>query len=150
MANVAELRPKRAKTGGRKPGSLNKATLRRRQLLAEATIAAALKPEQLDDLNPLMVMRAIMRNRYAAGDYDGALAAAQAAAPYVHARLNSTDVTMRHSVADKSDGDIDAEIRALQRKLAAAQQSPLLEASTDPVTPLEPIRIPTESTQSET
>jgi hypothetical protein len=92
--------------------------------LAEAAVAAALTPEQVADLEPLAVMRAIMRQRFQAGDHVGALAAATAAAPYVHARLAQTEVSVHHHVA-QTDAELAAEIAALEAKLAASITLPL-------------------------
>lgn len=107
--------------GGRTRGTLNHATRLRQQALANATIAAALTPEQITELTPLEVMRAIMRNRFHAGDYDGALAAAKEAAPYVHAKLSSSDVRLTGELTTKTDAELVAEIAALEGKIAAAR-----------------------------
>ena len=71
------------------------------------------------------------------GDYDGALAAAEKAAPYMHPRLNATDVNVRHSYAGKSDAEVAAEIESLRQKIAIAQPhsvatGPLIEATAEP------------------
>jgi hypothetical protein len=91
--------------------------------LAEAAVAAALTPEQVADLEPLAVMRAIMRDRFQAGDHVGALAAAMAAAPYCHARLAQTEVSVHHHV-HQSDAELAAEIAALEARIAAARALP--------------------------
>ena len=62
-----------------------------------------------------------MHSRYAVGDHAGALSAAAAAAPYVHARLSATDMTVRHTTASKSDEQLALEIDALRRRIEAAQ-----------------------------
>jgi hypothetical protein len=93
----------------------------RQQQLREATLAAALTPEQCAELSPLEVMRAIMRNRFRAGDYDGALAAARECAPYVHAKLAQTDMRISGTLATKSDSELADEIAQLEARIAAAQ-----------------------------
>jgi hypothetical protein len=93
----------------------------RQQQLREATLAAALTPEQCAELSPLEVMRAIMRNRFRAGDYDGALAAARECAPYVHAKLTSTDLKVSGTLTTRSDEELSLEIAAIEQKLAAAR-----------------------------
>lgn len=73
---------------GRKPGSRNKTTIER-QLRAAAGVKAALD----DGLLPLDVMLRVMRGDEAitARQFE----AAQAAAPYVHARLSAVDATSK-------------------------------------------------------
>jgi hypothetical protein len=109
------------KTGGKQKGSLNKATLVRAQAIAQALVAEQLTPEQQAEVTPLAIMLRIMRARARSGDDVGALAAAQAAAPYCHARLSSSDVHITNEDARKSDTEIEQELRELQAKLAAAR-----------------------------
>jgi hypothetical protein len=118
---------KRAKTGGRKVGSRNKKTVLREQQLQDAQLAAGLPVRLLDHLEgltPLAIMQAVMRQRYAVGDYLGALAAAREAAPYVHARLTSSEVKVSHSLGDKSDAELDEEVAMIRHKVALARLTP--------------------------
>jgi hypothetical protein len=76
-----------------------------------------------------------MRDRNLAGDHAGALAAAAAAAPYVHARLALTDLHVRHSVADRSDVELAADIELLRQKLALVRPGlapPLIKGAASP------------------
>ena len=72
------------KTGGRRVGSRNKITVRRDRAIADALAAEILTPEQVAVLEPLQVMRIVMRDRLLAGDRKGALEAAALAAPFCH------------------------------------------------------------------
>ncbi|MFD0738249.1 hypothetical protein ACFQZQ_02960 [Lysobacter koreensis] len=76
---MAGRKPGTPKTGGRKPGSTNKATAAR-----EATIAA-------EGVTPLEYMLRVMRD--AAADESKRLDAAKAAAPYVHPRLSAVEMS---------------------------------------------------------
>jgi hypothetical protein len=108
----------------------------RRELALKEAMAAALTPEQVAELSPLEVMRAVMRRRFQAGDDAGALAAAAVAAPYVHARLQMSEVNIHHTTANRSDDDIAREIEALRRRIEAAHAAegpPLIEAQVEPV-----------------
>jgi hypothetical protein len=115
-----------AKLGGRKTGVPNKdsqeAKERLQQLLGE-TIS----------FTPLQIMYAVMQIKLEKGDPDGALVAAEKAAPYVHARLNATDVRVQHSVAGKSDAEVASEIEALRAKLEASRSlpPPMIEATAE-------------------
>jgi hypothetical protein len=72
---------------GRKPGSLN---VRSREI---AERAAA------EGITPLEVMLQAMRQRWDGGDVDGAVSAAEKAAPYVHARLAAVDSNVSGELA---------------------------------------------------
>jgi hypothetical protein len=67
-------------------------------------------------------MQIIMQIRIEQCDFDGALVAAEKAAPYCHAKLNATDINVRHSAGDRTDDQIAAEITALRAKLDAARE----------------------------
>jgi hypothetical protein len=108
------------RSGGRRKGISNIA-LQRRELALQEAMAGALTPEQVAELSPLEVMRAVMRERFRAGDHAGALAAAAVAAPYVHARLAMSEVNVHHSTANRSDAEIAVEIEALRRRIEAAR-----------------------------
>jgi hypothetical protein len=73
---------------------------------------------------PLQVMHAVMHVRLERNDLDGALTAAEKAAPYCHAKLAMTDVRVKHSNTDRSDSDIATEIANLRAKLNAARALP--------------------------
>jgi hypothetical protein len=102
---------------------------------AKQEFQAALAGEM--KFTPLQVMHAIMLLRISQGDHEGALMAAREAAPYCHARLNATDVRLQHSIADRPDSEIAAEIVALRTKLDAARSLPAppitIEATARPV-----------------
>ena len=51
-----------------------------------------------EGITPLQVMLSIMKQRLEAGDQDGALAAANMAAPYIHSRLAATEVKVAAEV----------------------------------------------------
>jgi hypothetical protein len=129
------------KLGGRKSGTLNKKTQRR--LALEKLSSDELQQIMLAELklSPLEVMQAVMLLRINRGDYDGALVAAEKAAPYMHPRLNATDVNVRHSYASKSDAEVAAEIESLRQKIEIAQRqsaaaaSPMIEATAEPLEP---------------
>ena len=85
---------------------------------------------------PLQIMYAVMQIKLERGDPDGALVAAEKAAPYVHARLNATDVRVQHSVAGKSDAEVAAEIEALRVKLEVSRSlppPPIIEATAESI-----------------
>jgi hypothetical protein len=111
--------------------------MRERERVLQAAIAAALTPAEVAELSPLEVMRAVMRERFRAGDHAGALIAAQAAAPYVHARLQVSEVTVRRGAASASDAEVAREIEALRRRIEVARATestpPLIEARAEPV-----------------
>src|SRR3954466_9113184 len=90
------FKKRQAKTGGRVAGTKNRKTRERDAAFADARVRAMLgvvmTPEQIEELIPLDVMKLVMRHRLHAGDLDGAAAAANQLAPYLHARLASVDV----------------------------------------------------------
>jgi hypothetical protein len=114
-------RPKGSpKTGGRKKGTPNRATQASAKAIADAMVALGLTPDRVSGLTPLQMMLVIAEMRFTAGDHAGALAAAQAAAPYVHAKLSSSDVHVTGTLDTRSVEDLDAEIAELRAKQAAA------------------------------
>ncbi len=58
------------------------------------------------DLSPLAIILRTMRERYAAQDYEGAIALARIAAPYLHPRLPAA--TPPAEIAAMTDADLDA------------------------------------------
>ena len=116
----------RVKTGGRKKGSPHRLPPK---TVTPLVIAAEFQAALVREFTPLEVMHAIMLLRVSKADYDGALSAAEKAAPYVHPRLNAAEVRVQHMLAARSDEEVAAEIQALQQKLAIARGGlPLLEA----------------------
>src|SRR5947209_16637788 len=71
---------------GRKRGIPNSKTLEIRDRAAR------------EGITPLEVMLSVMKARLDAGDQDGALVAANMAAPYMHSRLTATEVKMAAEV----------------------------------------------------
>lgn len=97
---------------------LNHETRLRMQALAEATNNAVLSAQQIERLSPLQVMRLVMFRALGRNDEVGALTAAKAAAPYVHAVLAQSDVTVRHSyAAERSDVEIQQELLQIEQRL---------------------------------
>ena len=68
-------------------------------------------------------MLGMMQVRIDQGEYDFALAAAEKAAPYCHAKLPMSEVRVQHST-DRSDSEIAADIAALRVKLETARSLP--------------------------
>ena len=124
----------RSKTGGRrKGGPYRKLDPKLNQKLQRF----------LDDgirISPLDAMLGVLKIRIEEGDYDGALAAAEKAAPYCHAKLAMSEVRVQHST-DRSDSEIAADIAALRAKLEAARSLPApalpvtIEVSAEPEVP---------------
>jgi hypothetical protein len=110
-----------AKTGGRRKGSVNKATLLRQEALNEAYSRMGITPEQLAEISPLKAMLVCMHRALEQRDYAAVLTAATAAAPYVHPRLASTELKVSGSLSSKSDAELAVEIADLERKAAAVQ-----------------------------
>jgi hypothetical protein len=119
--NSGKFKPGRAKTGGRKKGTVNKSILARQHAIAESMQMLGLAPEAIDEITPLAVMRLVVTARLRAGDHAGALLAAEAAAPYCHPRLASADLRIRDEHAGKSDEQLQAEIEELERRIKAAE-----------------------------
>jgi hypothetical protein len=115
----------RTKTGGRRKGTLNKQVAIRQQALAEALAPlleeGRLLDEQLRHIQPLDVLLLVMRKRLINKDWQGAVDAALAAAPYMHPKLNAAEVRVQHTVGERSDDAIAAEIEMLRLKIAAAK-----------------------------
>ncbi len=111
-------RPKgHPKSGGRQRGAQSRSIRLRLQALEQAALDAVLTAEQLEALSPLAVMRLIMAKRLEGGDLAGALLAATAAAPYVHARLSSSDVTVRSDISRWDKEQLEAEAAAIEAKM---------------------------------
>lgn len=78
---------------GRKPGAANKKT---REIADRA---------MTEGITPLEVMLEDMRRLYAANDLAGAADRARDAAPYMHAKLATTDVNLSGEVAQRAVSD---------------------------------------------
>jgi hypothetical protein len=76
---------------GRPAGHRNKKTVEREIALKGALddTVARLTKEEIERFSPLEVLLLVMRLQLQAGNLSGALAAADRASPYVHARLSS-------------------------------------------------------------
>lgn len=96
--------------GGRRQGSGRPKGAKTKRTSEIAKAAAA------EGITPLEYMLQILRNP-AAAEPDKRWAA-EKAAPYVHARLNSVDLTGRLSVEDLTDEQLEAKIE----RLTAAEQ----------------------------
>src|SRR6476660_9665365 len=72
--------------GGRQKGSVNKSVKQMMEIRAEAAVAG---------MTPLQVLLHIMRIYFQAEDWDKAAENAARAAPFMHAKLISSQVTVR-------------------------------------------------------
>jgi hypothetical protein len=124
----------RPKTGGRVAGGPYRKVDPKLRPKLEAFLAEGLR------ITPLDCMLGVLKIRIEEGDYDGALTAAEKAAPYCHAKLAMSEVRVQHS-SDRSDSEIAADIAALRAKLDAARSLP----APSPVT----IDVPLESAEPE-
>ena len=73
--NSGKFKPGRAKTGGRKKGTVNKSILARQHAIAESMQMLGLAPEAIDEITPLAVMRLVVTARLRAGVRTSAAAA---------------------------------------------------------------------------
>ena len=110
----------RAKTGGRQKGTLNKATVARKENLAEvyAHATSALTPDDIASMSPLAVMLHAMKMAAKASEWNAAAALAKEAAPYLHPKLSSETLSIRNDDGQRSADDILAEIDAIRRRAA--------------------------------
>jgi hypothetical protein len=108
--------------GGRQKGSRNRTLLERDEALARAyaAVAAGMPVENIADVTPLGAMLMCMQWAIQAKDRAGILAAASAAAPYMHPRLSSSEVRVTHALTTLSDEQLQAQALDYERKLAAA------------------------------
>jgi hypothetical protein len=121
MPRGKPFEPGHKKLGGRRRGGINNRTLARQQAVAESLEALGLSAAAIDTITPLAVMRLVMTVKLKAGDYNGALFAANCAAPYVHPRLASSDLRIRDEHIGKSDEQLQAEIEELEHRIKAAE-----------------------------
>lgn len=108
---------------GRKKGSVTKATVYRQEMMARAAA---------DGISPLEVMLSTMRQAWAENKLDEALQAAVHAAPYVHPRLASSQVTVddKRTAEQFSDAELEAIARASSARTAEAEEG---EAGVNPL-----------------
>ena len=114
--------PGAPKTGGRVKGSLNKSTVNQMMSMNEAfkEIASELTRAEVDNISPKDVLLRIMRAAFNAGNINLAMAAAEKASPYCHARLANTtmEATIKRAPSDFSD----AELLALAGRVSADEE----------------------------
>ena len=108
---------------GRGKGTLNKRTAVRHEVLDRAYQAVIAElPEDLRNMTPLEALLLCMRWAIQAQDRNAILAAAAAAAPYVHAEIEQHGLSFSNS--DKfnhwSDEELRAEMERLEAKIRAA------------------------------
>jgi hypothetical protein len=108
-----QFKPGHEKVGGCPKGAVNKRTRFRQEAVCEAMKRLALTPdENLLAMTPLEAMCLCMRAALEVGDQAGALeAAAAAAAPYVHPKLNSVDMQFTSKAELMTDAELEAEIK---------------------------------------
>lgn len=116
---------------GRKAGTPNKtkdtSRAERGRQAMRALVGAPVPPDValpttvVDRPSALDLVERIMWFRHDQGDHAGALTAASILMPYRFARLNATDITVRHTYGDRSDQELQQELRAIDAKLRAAQ-----------------------------
>lgn len=99
------------KTGGRAKGTPNKVTKDQVKAFVESgkdikDVASVV----IKNMKPVDVMLLVMRKALEAGHMPMALAAAEKAAPYCHARLQQTtiDATVRRQATDFTDSELAA------------------------------------------
>jgi hypothetical protein len=111
------------KTGGRKKGSKNRTEADK--YFFGPDFRSAMKELAIARLTPLEVMHAVMFIKIGKGDYDGAMLAAEKAAPFCHPKLNAAEVHVQHSLSAHTSEELAADILALREKLAIVQQRPV-------------------------
>ena len=108
--------------GGRAKGARNKAKVTREQAMARALREAIANAPGGPDITPLSAMLMVLRWGMEMGDLlPTIMGAAVAAAPYVHPRLNSSELRVRHEFDGMSDAELLIEAQAIERKLVEAQ-----------------------------
>jgi hypothetical protein len=106
------------KVGGRKKGSVNKATAHRQQAMDQAYQRLGITPERLAEITPLQGILMVMHWGLDQKDPNLVLAAATAAAPFVHPKLSSSDVRITTELRHKSEAELAAEVAELERRIA--------------------------------
>jgi hypothetical protein len=114
------------KSGGRRPGTPNRATVARGQQMLELLTRTKLPNDPnlpvTDRPSALELVERIMWARYDAGDHVGALTAASVLLPYRFPRLSSSDLRVRHTFAAVPDEELANEMRALEARMRAVPQ----------------------------
>jgi hypothetical protein len=96
--------------------------VRRKVLNEAAAVQLQLIQEGHAEVTPLEAMLQVLKARLERGDEAGILAAATAAAPYLHARLTQSDVTVRRDdLIGMTDADLTEEIMRIRSLQVAAR-----------------------------
>jgi hypothetical protein len=132
------FKPGKAKTGGRPKGGLNKKTLKahalaelKRQRARDAVGPRMLEAMDLPPLDPLVVLAACMRITIEDGDQYGAAQIAGMLAPYMHARLSSSELKISRDYSAKTVEELLAEARELRQRFPAASR-PVIDVDVEP------------------
>jgi hypothetical protein len=108
--------------GGRKAGTPNRATVAKAEAIALAHDALGMTAEDIANMSPFQGMMLVMRWGVETKNPGVVLAAAAAAAPYVHHKLVSNEVKVSGTVVHRmSDADLEAEIANLEARIRAAE-----------------------------
>jgi hypothetical protein len=102
--------------GGRVAGTPNRATVAKAEAIALAHDAMGMTAADIAKLTPLDGMMLVMRWGVETKNPGVVLAAAAAAAPYVHARLSQSEVRISGTVT-LSDEQLQQEIAALEARM---------------------------------
>jgi hypothetical protein len=108
------------KTGGRAAGVPNRATVAKAEAIALAHDALGMTADDIAKLTPLAGMMLVMKWGIETRNPGVVLAAAAAAAPYVHPRLSHAEVRVSGSVT-LSDDQLRQEIAALESRMALVE-----------------------------
>jgi hypothetical protein len=108
------------KSGGRVAGVANKATVAKAEAIALAHDALGMTADDIAALSPLDGMMLVMRWGVETKNPGVVLAAAAAAAPYVHARLSHAEVRVSGTVT-LSDQQLSEEIAQLEARIRQAE-----------------------------
>jgi hypothetical protein len=106
--------------GGRGKGTPNRATVAKAEAIALAHDVLGMTADDIAALTPLDGMMLVMRWGVETKNPGVVLAAAAAAAPYVHARLTHAEVRVSGSVT-LSDEQLRQEIAALESRMALVE-----------------------------
>jgi len=81
--------------------------------------------EDFDALTPLQILLTAMREKWAAGDHDGAVAIARAVAPYLHARPTTTNKQPDPTEPNRlTDADLEGRLAGACGRAATASGDP--------------------------
>jgi len=103
------------KGAGRKKGGITKATVYRQEMYARAAA---------DGISPLDVMITTMRKAWAENNITEAMQAAVHAAPYMHPKLQATNVTLddKRDIEQYSEAELEAILRAGSSRAAETEE----------------------------